>query len=61
MQLLEKDPEKRPQSATVVLQALESIEAASARSKHQEPTKDTAAPLPRTPSTGGCLWAGRRS
>ena len=38
MQLLEKDPEKRPESATVVLQALESIEAGKAK---KEPSKET--------------------
>jgi len=37
MQLLEKDPEKRPQSATVVLQALESIEAGKVK---REPSKE---------------------
>jgi tetratricopeptide (TPR) repeat protein len=36
MQLLEKDPEKRPQSATVVLQALESIKGSR---KEKEPEK----------------------
>ena len=35
MQLLEKDPQKRPESATVVLQALEAIEAG----KVKEPSK----------------------
>jgi archaellum biogenesis ATPase FlaH/tetratricopeptide (TPR) repeat protein len=39
MQLLEKDPDKRPESATVVLQALESIEAGKAK---KEPSKETA-------------------
>ena len=59
LQLLEKDPEKRPQSATVVLQALESIGTANAA---KEPTsKDTSYRLPRTPSTGGCSSAGKRS
>jgi hypothetical protein len=38
LQLLEKDPEKRPESAAVVLQALEAIEAG----KIQEPSKETA-------------------
>src|SRR3990170_1204149 len=42
LQLLEKDPEKRPQSATVVLQALESIEKGSVK---KEPSKETAAPV----------------
>jgi eukaryotic-like serine/threonine-protein kinase len=37
MQLLEKDPQKRPESATVVLQALESIGAG----KVKEPSKET--------------------
>jgi serine/threonine protein kinase len=37
MQLLEKDPTKRPESATVVLQALESIGAGKAK----EPSKET--------------------
>jgi tetratricopeptide (TPR) repeat protein len=37
MQLLEKDPEKRPESATVVLQALESIVAG----KIKEPSQET--------------------
>ena len=37
MQLLEKDPAKRPESATVVLQALESIGAGKAK----EPSKET--------------------
>jgi serine/threonine protein kinase len=39
MQLLEKDPTKRPESATVVLQALESIEAGKVK---KEPSKETA-------------------
>jgi serine/threonine protein kinase/tetratricopeptide (TPR) repeat protein/ribosomal protein L40E len=39
MQLLEKDPEKRPESAAVVLQALESIEAGKLK---KEPSKETA-------------------
>ena len=39
MQLLEKDPEKRPESATVVLQALESIEAGKIK---KEPSKEAA-------------------
>ena len=39
MQLLEKDPEKRPESAKVVLQALESIEAGKLK---KEPSKETA-------------------
>jgi len=39
MQLLEKDPEKRPGSATVVLQALEAIKAGKAK---KEPAKETA-------------------
>jgi tetratricopeptide (TPR) repeat protein/ribosomal protein L40E len=39
MQLLEKDPEKRPESATVVLQALESIEAGKLK---KEPSKEAA-------------------
>jgi tetratricopeptide (TPR) repeat protein len=38
LQLLEKDPEKRPESAAVVLQALETIEAG--KSKIQEPSKE---------------------
>jgi serine/threonine protein kinase/ribosomal protein L40E len=38
MQLLEKDPEKRPESASVVLQALEAIEAGKIK---KEPTKET--------------------
>ena len=38
MQLLEKDPAKRPESATVVLQALESIEAGKVK---KEPSKET--------------------
>jgi serine/threonine protein kinase/tetratricopeptide (TPR) repeat protein len=37
MQLLEKDPDKRPASASVVLQALESIEAGKAK---KEPSKE---------------------
>jgi len=41
MQLLEKDPEKRPQSATVVLQALESIEAGKVK---REPSKESVTP-----------------
>ena len=41
MQLLEKDPEKRPQSAAVVLQALESIEAGKVK---KEPSKETVTP-----------------
>ena len=43
LQLLEKDPEKRPESATVVLQALESIEAGKAA---KEPPKETPAENP---------------
>jgi len=39
MQLLEKDPEKRPASATVVLQALEGIEAGKVK---KEPSKEAA-------------------
>jgi len=39
MQLLEKDPEKRPESATVVLQALESIEAGKSK---KEPSLERA-------------------
>jgi tetratricopeptide (TPR) repeat protein len=38
LQLLEKDPEKRPESAAVVLQALEAIEAGKAM---KEPPKET--------------------
>jgi tetratricopeptide (TPR) repeat protein/archaellum biogenesis ATPase FlaH len=38
LQLLEKDPEKRPESATIVLQALEAIEAGKAE---KEPSKET--------------------
>jgi tetratricopeptide (TPR) repeat protein len=38
LQLLEKDPDKRPESAAVVLQALESIEAGKA--KIEEPSKE---------------------
>jgi tetratricopeptide (TPR) repeat protein len=41
MQLLEKDPDKRPASATVVLQALASI---AAGKPGKEPDKETAAP-----------------
>jgi tetratricopeptide (TPR) repeat protein len=37
LQLLEKDPEKRPESATVVLQALEAIEAGKLK---KEPSKE---------------------
>src|SRR4030042_53550 len=37
MQLLEKDPDKRPESATIVLQALEAIGAG----KVKEPSKET--------------------
>jgi tetratricopeptide (TPR) repeat protein len=37
LQLLEKDPEKRPESATVVLQALEAIEAGKVK---KEPSKE---------------------
>jgi tetratricopeptide (TPR) repeat protein len=39
MQLLEKDPQKRPESATVVLQALEAIEAGKSKI---EPSKEAA-------------------
>jgi tetratricopeptide (TPR) repeat protein len=42
MQLLEKDPEKRPESAAVVLQALEAIEAG----KTKEPSKEAPAENP---------------
>ncbi len=38
MQLLEKDPDKRPESASIVLQALESIEAGKAA---KEPSKES--------------------
>jgi serine/threonine protein kinase/tetratricopeptide (TPR) repeat protein len=41
MQLLEKDPEKRPASATLVLQALESIEKGKTKG---EPAKETVTP-----------------
>jgi eukaryotic-like serine/threonine-protein kinase len=41
MQLLEKDPEKRPASASVVLQALETIEASTIR---KEPSKESKTP-----------------
>ncbi len=71
MQLLEKDPEKRPQSATVVLQALETVE----RSKYcprvqapkrrapkiQEPRVQAPNWRSRTRCTDGCLWGGKRS
>jgi tetratricopeptide (TPR) repeat protein len=40
LQLLEKDPEKRPESATVVLQALEAIEAGKV-SKTEEPVQES--------------------
>jgi tetratricopeptide (TPR) repeat protein len=40
MQLLEKDPQKRPESATMVLQALESIDAG----KPKEPSQETGVP-----------------
>jgi tetratricopeptide (TPR) repeat protein/archaellum biogenesis ATPase FlaH len=43
LQLLEKDPEKRPESATVVLQALESIEAGKLK---QEPLREAPAENP---------------
>jgi eukaryotic-like serine/threonine-protein kinase len=39
MQLLEKDPEKRPESATVVLQSLEAIEAGKMK---KEPSREAA-------------------
>ena len=55
MQLLEKDPEKRPQSATVVLQALESIEAGKVRKSHQKKLP----PQLKIPSTAGSLSAGK--
>jgi tetratricopeptide (TPR) repeat protein len=42
LQLLEKDPEKRPESATVVLQALEAIEAG----KVKEPSREAPAENP---------------
>jgi tetratricopeptide (TPR) repeat protein/archaellum biogenesis ATPase FlaH len=42
MQLLEKDPEKRPESASVVLQALEAIQAG----KPEEPSPKTSAENP---------------
>jgi tetratricopeptide (TPR) repeat protein len=42
LQLLEKDPDKRPESAAVVLQALETIEAG----KIEEPPKEAAAENP---------------
>jgi predicted ATP-dependent serine protease len=41
MQLLEKDPEKRPESASVVLQALEAIKAGKIK---KEPSKESPAP-----------------
>jgi tetratricopeptide (TPR) repeat protein len=40
LQLLQKDPDKRPESATVVLQALEAIEAGKA-GKIEEPVQET--------------------
>jgi tetratricopeptide (TPR) repeat protein len=43
LQLLEKDPEKRPESATVVLQALEAIEAGKVE---KEPSKEVPAENP---------------
>jgi len=43
LQLLEKDPEKRPESAAVVLQALEAIEAGKIE---KEPSKETPAENP---------------
>ncbi len=43
LQLLEKDPEKRPESAAVVLQALEAIEAGKVT---KEPSKETTAENP---------------
>jgi len=43
LQLLEKDPEKRPESAAVVLQALESIEAGKVKA---EPSKEASAENP---------------
>jgi tetratricopeptide (TPR) repeat protein len=43
LQLLEKDPDKRPESATVVLQALEAIEAGKIE---KEPSKEAAAENP---------------
>ncbi|MGA8848490.1 MAG: protein kinase [Dehalococcoidia bacterium] len=43
LQLLEKDPEKRPESATVVLQALEAIEAGKVK---KEPSKEASAENP---------------
>jgi tetratricopeptide (TPR) repeat protein len=44
LQLLEKDPEKRPESATVVLQALEAIDAGKA--KIEEPSREAPAENP---------------
>jgi tetratricopeptide (TPR) repeat protein/archaellum biogenesis ATPase FlaH len=44
LQLLEKDPEKRPESAAVVLQALEAIEAGKA--KTEEPSREAPAENP---------------
>jgi len=43
LQLLEKDPDKRPESATVVLQALEAVEAGKAE---KEPSKEAPAENP---------------
>jgi tetratricopeptide (TPR) repeat protein len=43
LQLLEKDPEKRPESATVVLQALEAIEAGKVK---KEPSEEAPAENP---------------
>ncbi len=46
MQLLEKDPEKRPQSATVVLQALDSIGTGKDSKRHHPQTSRTPAENP---------------
>jgi tetratricopeptide (TPR) repeat protein len=47
LQLLEKDPEKRPESATVVLRALEAIEAGKAKIEAPSPETPAENPLYR--------------
>ena len=58
MQLLEKDPDKRPASATVVLQALESIEAGKVK---KEPSKDSCCPGRESPVPQGVCRQGSRA
>lgn len=57
LQLLEKDPQRRPASAADVYQALESIEAGKVK---KEPSQE-APTLAQSPYTVGCSSAARRN